>query len=184
MHSTIAATRVSFFERFFLFVLASGLFACAGLLKAYLPFTPVPIVFQVNLAILFGALFGSRSGSRLMLSIIGMAGLGLPMFSGMGGWVYLLGPTGGYIAGYVAAAFVMGKLVETNKIESPLQVYKYLLFANLFVYALGLPYLALFVGSSHVLQAGLLPFIPGMLVKNIFIAKLYFALKESTSSGV
>jgi biotin transport system substrate-specific component len=76
---------------------------------------------------------------------------GLPVFAGLkGGIAVLFGPTGGYILGFIPAAFVVGWLLEKGW-------YK--------IYAFGLPWLAFFVGWDQVMQMGFLPFLPGDLLK-------------------
>ena len=168
------------FEEILVFTLAVLFFALAGQVAIPLAFSPVPLVLQVNLALLYGALFGSKRAVAMMLTILGLAAYNLPVLAGgAGGIARLIGPTGGYLLGYVLAAYVMGRIVETRKVTRFVSCYGYFLLANLCVYALGVPYLSLFVGIKKVLLLGFLPFLPGMFLKNIFTVRLYFALKES-----
>lgn len=84
----------------------------------------------------------------------------MPVFAGLkGGIAVLFGPTGGYILGFIPAAFVVGWLLEKDIIAFAL--------GNVIIYAFGLPWLAFFVGWDQVLQMGLLPFLPGDLLKLI-----------------
>jgi biotin transport system substrate-specific component len=79
----------------------------------YLPFTPVPVTTQVFTVLASGLLLGSRWAfiSQASYIIIGLCGL--PVFSGFkNGIVALPGPTGGYIIGFMAAAFVTGYIYE------------------------------------------------------------------------
>jgi biotin transport system substrate-specific component len=138
-----------------------------------LPFSPVPITGQTLAALLIGALLGSRLGALCILLYISEGLLGVPVFAGgSAGLLRLLGPTGGYLAGMVLAAYVTGSLAERGWDRRPLTAALAMLCGNIAIYILGLPWLAHFVGAGHVLAAGLLPFIPGDLLKLAIAATL------------
>ena len=81
----------------------------------YLPFTPVPITMQVLTVLLSGIFLGSRWALASQIIYIFMGLMGLPVFSGFkNGPVALTGPTGGYIVGFMVAAFVTGYLYENS----------------------------------------------------------------------
>ena len=108
-----------------------------------------------------------------MLLYISEGLLGVPVFAGgSAGLLRLLGPTGGYLAGMMLAAYVTGSLAERGWDRRPLTAALAMLCGNLAIYLLGLPWLAHFVGAGHVLAAGLLPFIPGDLLKLAIAAML------------
>ncbi len=86
--------------------------------------------------------------------------------------VRLAGPTGGYLAGLVLGAFVTGWLAERGWDRHVWSTVLAMLLGNAVIYLCGLPWLAHFVGSSRVLAAGLLPFIPGDLAKVALAAAL------------
>jgi len=91
---------------------------------------------------------------------------GLPVFAGGGGGpARLAGPTGGYLIGFVAAAFITGLLAERGWDRRVGTTLLAMLVGNIALYAFGLPWLACFVESGRVLTLGLLPFIPGDLLK-------------------
>jgi biotin transport system substrate-specific component len=123
-------TRYNFFktryEMDFTYKIAAALLLATftGLMaqvRIYLPFTPVPITGQVFPALLAGFVLGKWYGgmSQLLYAVIG--GLGLPWFAPKvgkaaftsGGVNVLLGPTGGYIAGFILASFLIGHLTDT-----------------------------------------------------------------------
>ncbi len=131
-----------------------------------LPFSPVPITGQTLAALLIGALLGSRLGALCMLLYISEGVLGIPVFAGGAvGLMRLLGPTGGYLAGLVVAAYVTGLLAERGWDRRPLTALLAMLCGNIVIYVFGLSWLAHFLGGGQLLAAGLLPFIPGDLVK-------------------
>ena len=74
------------------------------------PLWPVPITLQVPFVLLAGALLGARAGAGSMATYLAAGALGLPVFSAGGGPGYFLGPTGGYLVGFVAAAALVGLL--------------------------------------------------------------------------
>jgi biotin transport system substrate-specific component len=148
-------------------VFAGSLFvALAAQVAVPVPFSPVPITGQTLAALLIGALLGSRLGGLALLAYLFEGSLALPVFAGGGaGLARLAGPTGGYLAGLVVAACVVGWLAERGWDRRPVTTLLAMLLGNLLIYAFGLIWLARFVPGDRVLVAGLLPFIPGDCVK-------------------
>lgn len=93
-------------------VLCAFFAALTGVFSAIsipLPFTPVPINLATLSVFLAGGLLGSKRGSLAMTVYVLLGVIGLPVFSGFTSGVgILVGPTGGYIAGYILAAFIVG----------------------------------------------------------------------------
>ena len=142
--------------------------AAGAQVRIPLPFSPVPVTAQTFFVLLPGALLGSRLGALTVLAYLTEGLAGLPVFAGgMTGASRLLGPTGGYLLGFVVAAFVAGWLAEhgwDRRVGSALLM---MLAANAAIYAVALPYLAVFVGSGNTLALGLYPFIAGDIVKTL-----------------
>jgi biotin transport system substrate-specific component len=155
-------------------IMAGSLFVALSAQVAFrLPFSPVPVTGQTLAALLVGAVFGSALGSLALLAYLAEGLIGIPVFAGGAvGLVRLLGPTGGYLVGLVAAAFLTGWLAERRWDRRPITTALAMLAGNAVVYAFGLAWLSRFVGPDHVLAAGLLPFIPGDLVKVALAAGL------------
>ncbi len=127
---------------------------------------PVPISGQTFAVLLAGALLGSKRGALSQLTYLSAGALGAPIFAGWhGGIAHLLGPTGGYLLGFVAVAFVVGFLAERGWDRRLWTMALAMLIGNALLYVFGLAWLARFVPSSSVLTAGLYPFIPGDLLK-------------------
>lgn len=81
-----------------------------------LPFTPVPITLQTLAVIISGMVLGSRWGALSQLEYVALGLAGAPVFAGgKAGLVHLLGPTGGYLIGFIGAAFMAGLIVELWK---------------------------------------------------------------------
>lgn len=80
-----------------------------------IPIGPVPITAQTFAVLLTGALLGSRLGAMAMIVYLVEGASGLPFFyGGHGGIAHLLGPTGGYLIAFPAAAFVTGAFAENG----------------------------------------------------------------------
>ncbi len=148
-------------------VLAGSLFvALCAQFAIPLPFSPVPVTGQTLAVLTVGVLLGSRRGSLALLTYLAEGALGLPVLAGgAAGLSRLTGPTGGYLIGFVAAAFLVGWLAEQGwdrRFESTLLA---MVLGNVVIYACGLPWLGRFVGVEQVFTLGLWPFLPGDLGK-------------------
>jgi biotin transport system substrate-specific component len=141
----------------------------------YLPFTPVPITLQTLVVMLTGATLGSRRGALAMLLYLVEGASGLPVFAGGGGILYLLfAPSAGYLWSYPFAAFAVGYLCERNLDRRFVTSLLAMLPGTCIIYALGVPWLAIVahLSLSQAFIAGMLPFIPGDLIKVIIAAIL------------
>ena len=156
-----------------LIVAGSLLVALFAQIKIPLGFTPVPITGQTFAVLLVGALLGGWRGG-LALALYAVEGAFLPFFAGgASGWFWLL-PSGGYIVGFIPAAALVGFLCQWGWSRRP-WVLLAMLLGNAVLYVPGLIQLSLFLptdaatawGCADVWQCGLLPFIPGDLVKLI-----------------
>ena len=131
---------------------------------------PVPITGQTLAVLLTGAVLGARLGTLATLSYLaqGMAGMNV-YAGGVHGLVWQL-TSGGYIIGFVAAAFLIGFMAERGwNRGAPLLVA--MLLGNILLYIPGLIQLGFFVPWEKVLPWGLYPFIPGDLAK-LYVASL------------
>lgn len=144
----------------------TGLTAVAAQITFRLPFTPVPITGQTFAVLLCGAALGSRRGASAQLAYLGLGSAGLPIFAG-GGHGLLWGPSGGYLLGFVAAAYLVGWLVERGWDRRLRTASLAMLAGNAVIYLFGLPWLALYTGGplTRLLLLGVVPFIPGDLIK-------------------
>jgi biotin transport system substrate-specific component len=141
------------------------------------PFYPVPMTMQTLAVLLVGGLLGPKLGSLSVVSYLVIGFCGAPVFhNGLGGLTILVGPTAGYLLGFVPAAFLMG--LASRRGSGPatgrLAVVRQLgrltagaVLAELAIYALGLPWLAVSVGLSleKAVAVGLAPFVLGDVVK-------------------
>ena len=135
----------------------------------HLPFTPVPITGQTLAVLLTGAALGSwRGASALTLYLL--EGSFLPVYAGgASGFVWTMA-SGGYIIGFIPAAYIVGFLCEHGW-DRRVWILLAMLAGNVVLYIPGLLQLSFFVPNEKVLEFGLYPFILGDLIK-LYIASL------------
>jgi len=144
-----------------------------------LPFTPVPITLQTFFVLLSGAFLGSSLGGITQLSYIILGISGLPIFTGAGsGLFYLLGPTAGYLFGFIFASFFAGRFLKYSQ-SNLLFTFGIFCLADLILLACGTIWLKFLFGYpfTKLLFIGFIPFIPGDLLKAGVAAYLYLKLK-------
>lgn len=154
--------------------LFAALMAVGAFIAIPLPMSPVPIVLQTMFMFLAALVLGPwwASLSTLLYLLLGL--IGLPVFSGgTGGPASFLGPTGGYLAGYIPCSIIVGLIGEKAR-DKRLVLFFACLAGMVPVYGLGLLRLKAVLGSGweRTLAAGLLPFIPGDLAKSLLAALL------------
>ena len=132
-----------------------------------LPFTPVPITGQTFSVLLVGAALGSKRGAASLAFYLVMGTLGLPFFAGgTHGLPILIGATGGYLLGFVLAAYSIGLLAERGLERSVRTSLLAFLIGTIVIYICGITWLAVVLGSfSKAIAAGLLPFLMGDAIK-------------------
>ncbi len=159
-----------------LLILGFSLFlALCAQISFHLPFTAVPITLQTLAVLLTGAALGSKRGGLAMIVYLVEGAAGLPVFeSGTGGLVHLIGVTGGYLWAFPIAAFVVGLLCERGLDRRILTSAFAMLPGTLIIYAIGVSWLAIVLHISFLaaLSFGMVPFIPGDLLKLVIAAAL------------
>jgi len=147
-------------------ILSSCLISLFAKVAIPLPFTPVPLATQGIVILILSVFLGSKRAVAAVLGFLAQAAMGLPVLAGgVGGIAKLAGPTGGYLFGYVAGAFLVGYLAERTKVFSTLKLFSILAAGKALFFVFGVPYLAAFVGLKNAFVMGLLPFILGDLLK-------------------
>ncbi len=134
------------------------------------PIGPVPIVLNNFFVLLAGLLLGARWGALSVLVYLLVGVIGLPVFAGgKSGLAHLLGPTGGYLVGFVAAAWLTGVISQRGRHVRRPQLYDIaaVLAGSIVVYCIGVPWLHWTTQMSWVktLMIGCTPFIVGDAVK-------------------
>ena len=127
-----------------------------------MPVEIVPISLQTLFVLCAGGILGKKGGLSMIIYLF--TGLiGVPVFAGSKGGVgVIMGPTGGYLIGFIFAAYVVGILIEKKK-----NILISMIIGSFVIYIFGVPWLCFFVGTvKKAFLVGMLPFIPGDLIKS------------------
>ncbi|WP_159349581.1 biotin transporter BioY [Roseomonas harenae] len=139
-----------------------------------LPMWPVPATLQTLAVLLLGALGGSRMGAAAVLLYLAEGAMGLPVFAaGAAGPAVLMGPTAGFLLGFIASAWIAGLAGHTAARQAAV-----LTAAHLIVFVPGVAWLASFVGWERAWMAGFLLFVPGTMVKTALAFTTMRALRR------
>ena len=145
--------------------------------KLSIPFPLVPMTLQTLVVLCLGMLLGPRLGVAAVLAYLAQGAIGLPVFAGTPekgiGLAYMLQHTGGYLIGYVFAAYTVGKLAQRHWDRSILTTIAAMLIGNAVIYVFGLLWLGTLIGwDKPVLAFGLTPFLLGDLAKVLIAATI------------
>jgi biotin transport system substrate-specific component len=141
--------------------------------KIQVPFAPVPMTMQTLVVLMIGAAYGWRLGGATVLLYLAEGAAGLPVFAGAAaGPAYLAGPTGGFLAGFLAAALAVGFLAERGWDRPLLRVLALMAVGHALIFAFGLGWLALLIGPAKAWAAGAQPFLLATLLKTALAAAL------------
>jgi biotin transport system substrate-specific component len=139
--------------------------------QVQVPLWPVPMTMQTFGVLLLGMAFGARLGAATVALYLLEGAAGLPVFAQFkAGLPVLFGPTGGYLFGFVIAAWLVGSLAERGWDRGVFTTALAMLFGNIVLYVPGLIWLAGFVENPF--AAGLAPFWIGDLLKIALAAGL------------
>ena len=143
--------------------------------KIQVPFWPVPMTLQTIAIMGIAAAYGSRLAVATVVAYLGAGAAGLPVFAGpIAGPAYLMGPTAGFLAGFVIIAAIVGWAADRGYAEKPFRLMGSMLVADIICFALGFTWLAFFfvssktgntLGAEVAFNAGIKPYILGDLVK-------------------
>lgn len=141
--------------------------AAASRIVFPLGFTPVPVTAQTFVVLVVGVLVGARragSGAALYL-VLGVAGVP---------WFATGGATLGYLAGFVVAAWLVGRAAGSGRLDRRGSALAVMVTAHALIYVLGATWLALFLGVGPVaaVTLGIAPFLLGDAVKVVAAAAL------------
>ncbi len=151
----------------------------AVLAQIAIPIGPVPISLATFSVFMTGALLGAKSGAVSQAVYVLLGAMGVPVFAGFkGGLGVLFGPTGGYIAGYILAAWLVGFVAEKfgNKLWGLLSAMLAGFFACM-ITGTGWFMLITQNGLAKALMICVVPFLPGDALKMILAASLAYRLR-------
>ena len=154
-----------------LVVFGSLLLAVSAQFK--IPLYPVPVTGQTLVVLLIGMTYGPRLGGITVAAYLFEGALGLPVFAGgAAGVAVLMGPTAGYLFGFLLAAIAMGYLAERGMGRTVVSTIAAMVIGNCVIYLCGALWLANFIGFGQAIVAGVLPFLYGDALKLVVAAGL------------
>jgi len=159
----------------------AGSAAMALSAKIEIPFWPVPMTLQVLACLTLAGVFGGRIAGAMIGLYLLEGALGLPVFANVPargvGLAYVVGPTGGYLIGFLFAAVVTGAWIRRDRLAVLPTVLK-MLMGLAIIYGLGVAWLAQFTGWQSVVAVGVLPFLVGDVIKVLLAAALTIAVER------
>ncbi len=149
---------------------ATGLITLAA--KIQIPFYPVPLTMQTFMVIVLAMALGWRLATLTLVLYLAEGAMGLPVFAGTPekglGFAYMIGPTGGYLLGFVLAAGVCGWLAQRGWDRRHSSTLAAMCIGHLLIFVPGLLWLGFMIGwDKPVLELGLYPFLYGTGLKII-----------------
>ena len=154
-----------------LVVFGSLLLAVSAQFK--IPLYPVPVTGQTLVVLLIGMTYGARLGGITISAYLFEGALGLPVFAGgASGIATLMGPTGGYLFGFLLASVAMGYLAERGMGRTAVSTVVAMIIGNCVIYVCGALWLSNFIGFGQAIAAGVLPFLYGDALKLTIAAGL------------
>jgi biotin transport system substrate-specific component len=152
---------------------ASLFLALFSQIEIHLYFTPVPLTGQTFAVMMIGALLGSKKALATVLLYLTEGCLGLPFFAGGScGFLKLIGPTGGYLWGFIVQAYLVGLCFEKMKTPTFMKSASALFGICLLQLSFGVLWLAHLVGFTAAISLGFLPFVLGESFKCLCVASI------------
>lgn len=138
-----------------------------------LPGTPVPLTGQTFGVILTSLIWGKKRGLAVVASYFFVGAIGFPIFA-LGKAGISLGPTFGYLIGMIVASYFMGLLSDRNWTKTFISTLGVSILGSLIIYVFGLLGLSFFVSWKNAFNMGVLPFLPGDLIKSLVASGMVF----------
>ncbi|RUT82524.1 MULTISPECIES: biotin transporter BioY [unclassified Mesorhizobium] len=159
-----------------LFLAIAGTLVLTLSAKTKVMLGPVDISMQTLAVLLIAAAFGMRLGVATLLLYMAEGAMGFPVFQSTPekglGIAYMLGSTGGYLAGFVVMAAIVGWAADRGWDRHPIKLFNAMLVSEVVMMAMGFAWLALLIGPEKSWQFGIVPFIVGDLIKVALAASL------------
>lgn len=155
--------------------------------KAKVVLGPVDLSLQTLVVLLIAAAFGFRLGVATLFLYLAEGAAGLPVFQSTPekgiGLAYMVGPTGGFLAGFLVMAAIVGWAVDRGWGRNIVKLLAAMLVAEIVMFAMGMSWLSQFIGLEKAWQFGVQPFIVPDLIK-VGIAAALPAAIYSTLAGL
>ena len=137
--------------------------------KLQIPFWPVPMTMQTFVVLVIGTAFGWRLGAATVALYLLEGAVGLPVFAGTPergiGLAYMMGPTAGFLVGFVIAAWIVGFLAERGWDRNFLTCGAAMIAGHVAISLSGVVWLAILFGTTKAIDIGLVPFLASSALK-------------------
>ncbi|MGJ8527009.1 biotin transporter BioY [Maritalea sp.] len=185
MAATTASRKLSLAEQFlpaegvgrllgYALMAVAGTIVLAAAAKVAVPFFPVPMTLTTLAILVIAGTYGFRLGLATIALYLLEGALGLPVFATGAGLAYMAGPTGGFLAGYIALTAIVGWSVDRGMGKNIVLLFAAMLVGEVVMFALGFSWLANLIGVEKSWMFGVQPFILGDLLKTAIAATLVF----------
>lgn len=142
--------------------------------KVQIPLWPVPMTLQTYVVLVIGFAYGPALGLLTVAGYIAAGALGLPVFAGTPekgiGLPYMMGPTGGYLLGFIAATGLLGALAKRGWDRGWLKSLAAMTIGHALIFVFGIAWLSMLMGFERALVAGFYPFIFATILKTVLAA--------------
>jgi biotin transport system substrate-specific component len=167
--------RLSGFARGAALALA-GTLVLAASAKIQVPFYPVPMTLQTLVVLTLPALLGARLAVATVALYLAEGLVGLPVFAGaVAGPAYVIGPTGGYLAGFLLAAALVGVLADRGWTRGWAPALAAMTIGHVVIFVAGFAWLALALGADKAFAVGVAPFWAATIAKTLLAVALALA---------
>ncbi|PSC04694.1 biotin transporter BioY [Alsobacter soli] len=172
------ADAAGFARSVFLALVGTALLTLSAKIKV--PFYPVPMTMQTLVVLVLGAAYGSRLAAATVVAYLLEGALGLPVFADTPergvGLAYMMGPTGGYLLGFIAGAWLVGYLAERGFGRSLVGMGVAMTLGHAAIFAFGFGWLAMATSAHVAWTAGVVPFFAATALKTALGTALVPAL--------
>ena len=155
----IDSSNINKFYYLAILIVGTIILALAAQIQIAIPLFPVPITLQTFVILLIGASVGSKLGGQIVLLYLSAGICGLPVFAGYSwGLTEIVGPTGGYLVGFIFYAYLIGYLLQHGWAKNRVFIFMAALLADIILFGFGYVALASFVGFHDAYLFGIVPF--------------------------
>jgi biotin transport system substrate-specific component len=163
-------------------LIGTAIIALVAQISIPLPFTPVPITGQTFGVALISLLWGQKRGLASVGLYLSLGFCGLPVFA-LGKSGLNIGPTSGYLIGMMVAAYLMGTLADRGWTKTFWRTWAAAFCGSLVTFLCGVLVLSLYIPKDSLLVAGVLPFIPGDVIKTLLAVVIVRQVASRTESS-
>lgn len=166
--NTIALNKNQFIIKSFAYIFG-GVILLSACSQFSIPLDPIPITLQTVAVMLVGLIFKRSNAIKIILIYLALGAIGVPIFANFkSGMQCLLGPSGGYLWGFLIAVIIMSSIKKYLNKRNTLHIALNCLLGTTVILFCGVLWLAYYVELNTAVKSGLYPFIAGGIIKIIF----------------